>query len=127
MGNIFLMRFAEAPGQPSSIPWRSRSQRRELREEMSSCEPVTHSRPLSVAESEFEHFEFGSFGDSTLSASPELPRSNAENVERKNGLKRLSVSGSRSRVAPVNAEASVTGSKTLPFSIGSSLENVEKF
>ncbi|KAL2536603.1 Uncharacterized protein Fot_17994 [Forsythia ovata] len=115
-------RFAEAAGQPPSIPWRSRSQRRELREEMSSCEPVTHSRPLSVGESEFEHFEFGSFGDSTLSASPELPRSNAENVERKNGLKRLSVSGSRSRVAPVNAEASVTGSKTLPFSIGSSLE-----
>ncbi|KAL2511505.1 Uncharacterized protein Adt_17105 [Abeliophyllum distichum] len=115
-------RFAEAAGQPPSIPWRSRSPRMELREEMSRCESVTHSRPLSVGESEFEHFEFGSFGDSTLSASPELPRSNTENVESKKSLKRLSVSGSRSRVAPVNAEASVTGSKTRPFSIGSSLE-----
>ncbi|CAI9786042.1 unnamed protein product [Fraxinus pennsylvanica] len=115
-------KFAKAAGQPPSIPWRSRSQRKEMREEMSNREPVTRTRPPSVGESEFEHIEFGSFGDSTLCSSPELPRSYVENVERKKGLKLLSVSGSRSRVAPVNAEASGTVSKTRPFSIGSSLE-----
>ncbi|CAA2984599.1 Hypothetical predicted protein [Olea europaea subsp. europaea] len=113
-------KFAAAAGQPPSIPWRSRSQRVEMREEMSKLQPVTRSRPLSVGESEFGHIEFGSFGDSTLCSTPEVPRSYVENVERKKGLKLLPVSGSRSRA--INAEASGTSSKTRPFSIGSSSE-----
>lgn len=107
-------KFEEAAG-ASLIPWRSRSGRMENGEETNNPKPPAHCRPHSVGEFEFEHLKSRSCRGSKFSGSPELASSKVENMERH---KVFSVS--HPKIAPLNAEASFSGAKTRPISIGAS-------
>lgn len=103
-------KFEELAGR-STIPWRSRSGRMEVGEEMSSSMLPAHSRPHSVGEFEFEHLKSRSIRGSRVS--PELKSSNVENLERKRVF-----AASRSKVAPIDSEASSLFSSGISASSG---------
>ncbi|CAK9188246.1 unnamed protein product [Ilex paraguariensis] len=116
---------------PSPIPWRSKSGRMEMREEVISVKPPSHTRPLSVGQFDLENLKSRSFPcpkpseSSSMSASlkkpshsisPELPNSRKKNFEES------SMRASNSPLSPRNGEASFLSSKKREFSIGSSSE-----
>ncbi|KAI5647477.1 hypothetical protein M9H77_33482 [Catharanthus roseus] len=132
-------KFEEVVG-TSTIPWKSRSERMEMRKDIGNfVEPPGHSRPHSVGEFEFKQLKSRSFrqpvsscnssksfgsrmSTSSSSASPEPSNLKTENVEQKRDLKVARDSISHSSVANLNSGFTFTSKKDRGFSIGSSSE-----
>ncbi|CAK9147819.1 unnamed protein product [Ilex paraguariensis] len=99
----------------SPIPWRSKSGRMEMREEVCPVKTPSHTRPLSVGQFDLENLKsqsflcpkpsesssmFASLKKPSHSISPELPNSRKKNFEES------SMRASNSPLAPRNGEAS---------------------
>lgn len=117
-------KFDEVAG-PSTIRWQSRSDRKEMREEVSNVQPPCHCRNHSDGNFEDENVKSRSvrhrITSGASSVSSQLSNWKTENVEPKKDLKAFLDMFSRSTVASVDDGASVP-TKTRGFSIGSSRE-----
>ncbi|KAF8380554.1 hypothetical protein HHK36_028042 [Tetracentron sinense] len=120
---------------PSPIPWRSRSGRMEMKEEVGTFSPPLYSLPPSVDDSEFDQFESRSFGSplswssrasSTASSpkklspshslSPELRAKTVEDLGRKKSFYKPSPPPPPPPPPPISRRSPLITSNSIPMS-----------
>ncbi|KAK9266146.1 hypothetical protein L1049_001630 [Liquidambar formosana] len=113
--------FEETVALPSPIPWRSRSGRMEMREEVGNFSYISHSMPLSAEEYQFEQLKSNSFR-STRSFSSRTS-SVTSSPSKLSPSSSVSSEPSNSKMEELERKKSSRGSSTVVFPSPSTLIN----
>ena len=122
---------AAAAAVASSIPWRSRSMRKEMRDKVGNVNRPAHFRPLSVDETQFESIKSQSFRptrsfssqncsvSSSHSISSESPNSSMDSLGKQKSNRGAFPEASPSLPIPTNGKGSLNALHSRHYSIGS--------
>ena len=122
---------AAAAAVASSIPWRSRSMRKEMRDKVGNVNRPAHFRPLSVDETQFESIKSQSFRptrsfssqncsvSSSHSISSESPNSSMDSLGKQKSNRGAFPEASPSPPIPTNGKGSLNALHSRHYSIGS--------